>query len=104
MVHCFKRVSQPNTLRGIEMLGFILGRYSQQFQAVVATVLLIPRQTGTPNSCQEISIDPAEGDEPWVLRLAELQAAGELSIGWIHTHPTFTCFFSNVDSHTNALY
>jgi hypothetical protein len=51
MVHCFKRVSQPNTLRGIETLGFILGRYSQQYQAVVATVLLIPRQTGTPNSC-----------------------------------------------------
>ena len=24
------------------------------------------------------------------------------TIGWIHTHPAFTCFFSNVDSHTNA--
>ncbi len=35
----------------------------------------------------------------------EVQFAQELyPLGWIHTHPTQTCFLSSVDVHTHAGY
>jgi proteasome lid subunit RPN8/RPN11 len=53
-----------------------------------------------------VAIDPGDpGEEPWMTKQTELHEMEELkTIGWIHTHPSFTCFFSNVDSHSNALH
>jgi len=73
MIERFKQLAHLNTVRRIETLGFIQGKFSAQHRAVTATALLLPRQTGTAGTCKEVSIDPAQGDEPWLLKLAELQ-------------------------------
>jgi len=106
LIDRFRELSNPNTSRGIETLGYILGKYSQQHRAVTATVLLLPRQAGTREACWVVAIDPGDpGEEPWMTKQTELHEMEELkTIGWIHTHPSFTCFFSNVDSHSNALH
>ena len=73
---------------------------------MTATVLLVPRQGGSREACWDIQVDADGAVEAWLLKQTELQTAdSELkTIGWIHTHPSFTCFFSNMDSHTNADY
>ena len=58
-------------------------------------VLLIPPQTGTPDSCNAtheesiIDFQTTYGLKTW---------------GWIHTHPTQSCFLSSIDLHTHFNY
>jgi proteasome lid subunit RPN8/RPN11 len=104
LIERFKDIAQPNTSNGIETLGYIMGKYSERHRAVTATVLLVPRQGGSREACWDIPVDADGAVEAWLLKQTELQTAdSELkAIGWIHTHPTYTYFFSNVDSHMNA--
>lgn len=56
------------------------------------TTLLIPKQTGTSDTCE--TTHPAE-------ELSFQQAHQVVTLGWIHTHPTQSCFLSSQDLHTH---
>ncbi|CAO3617453.1 unnamed protein product [Mucor hiemalis] len=59
------------------------------------TTLIIPKQTGTPDTCT------TENEE----ELFDIQDKYDLlTFGWIHTHPTQSCFLSSVDLHTHCSY
>ncbi|KAJ6501335.1 hypothetical protein DFH09DRAFT_1202673, partial [Mycena vulgaris] len=55
--------------------------------------LLIPKQHATSDTC---TMDEEKG----VLEFTEER--GLITLGWIHTHPTQSCFMSSVDLHTLA--
>ncbi|CAK7563507.1 MAG: hypothetical protein SEPTF4163_001376 [Sporothrix epigloea] len=89
----FLRVAQPNTSNGIETCGILCGKTANN--ALFITCLLIPQQIGTRDSCETTG------------EVATLEYCSEhdlIQIGWIHTHPTQTCFMSSLDMHTHAGY
>ncbi|CAH1764090.1 23711_t:CDS:10 [Entrophospora sp. SA101] len=75
----FIQISAPNTAKNLETCG----------------VLLIPKQISTSDSCTMTN-------EEELLKYVERN--GLLTLGWIHTHPTQTCFMSSMDLHTHSVY
>jgi STAM-binding protein len=59
----------------------------------VVTTLLIPKQHSTSDTC---TMD----EEELVMQFTEERSL--ISLGWIHTHPTQSCFMSSVDLHTHS--
>ncbi|KAG6654534.1 hypothetical protein CIPAW_05G151500 [Carya illinoinensis] len=59
------------------------------------TTLIIPKQESTSSSCQAIN-------EEEVFAIQNEQSL--FPVGWIHTHPSQTCFLSSVDVHTQYSY
>ncbi|GAA6011037.1 hypothetical protein JCM11491_005917 [Sporobolomyces phaffii] len=87
----FLDIARTNTEKNIETCGLLLGRLSRNEFSI--TTLLIPKQEGTPDTCQT-----SHEEEQF-----EFQDANELmTLGWIHTHPTQTAFLSSVDLHMHA--
>jgi STAM-binding protein len=72
------------------MLGGIL-----KSNALFITRLIIPEQTSTSDTCETLNeeelFDYCDKEELMVL-------------GWVHTHPTQTCFMSSRDLHTHVGY
>jgi STAM-binding protein len=89
----FLRIAEPNTKRGLEMCGMLCGSVING--ALFITCLLIPDQTCTSDTCETIN-------ESAMLDYCINEDL--LIIGWIHTHPTQTCFMSSRDLHTQAGY
>ena len=85
----FESIAEPNTSANIETCGFLGGKlYQNQFKI---THLLIPKQSGTSNSCETIN----EED------LVDYMEKNDLiTLGAIHTHPTQAVFMSSIDLHT----
>ncbi|KAK4652830.1 hypothetical protein QC762_512990 [Podospora pseudocomata] len=89
----FLAIAEPNTRRGLEMCGLLCGANINN--ALFITHLVIPDQDCTENTC-----DTRNEADIW-----EFCDKEELiQIGWIHTHPTQTCFLSSRDMHTQASY
>ncbi|KAJ7764152.1 Mov34-domain-containing protein [Mycena maculata] len=96
----FLAIASVNTARNLETCGLLLGREivkgadtpAARARYVIST-LLIPKQHATSDTC---AMDEEEG----VLSFTE--ARGLITIGWIHTHPSQSCFMSSVDLHTHA--
>ncbi|KAJ9145419.1 AMSH-like protease sst2 [Pleurostoma richardsiae] len=89
----FLSLAQPNTRRGLEMCGILCGTAVND--ALFINCLLIPEQKCTSDTCET-------DNEGAVL---EYCMSEDLMIfGWIHTHPTQTCFMSSRDMHTQAGY
>ncbi|KAF7722633.1 hypothetical protein EC973_002905 [Apophysomyces ossiformis] len=89
----FLEIAQPNTQRNIETCGILAGKLRNNILTV--TTLIIPKQTGTSDTCT------TENEE----ELFEFQDKHDLlTFGWIHTHPTQSCFLSSVDLHTHCSY
>ncbi|EPS59442.1 hypothetical protein M569_15365, partial [Genlisea aurea] len=59
------------------------------------TTLIIPKQESTSDSCQTLN-------EEEIFEVQDKRAL--FPLGWIHTHPTQTCFMSSVDLHTHYSY
>ncbi|OAA65346.1 endosome-associated ubiquitin isopeptidase [Niveomyces insectorum RCEF 264] len=89
----FVRLAESNTRRGIETCGILCGTNINN--ALFITCLLIPQQHGTPDTC-ETTNEAATFDF--------FEKEDLLQFGWIHTHPTQTCFMSSRDLHTQAGY
>jgi len=89
----FLSIAEPNTAANIETCGFLAGKISQG--KLVITHLVIPRQSGTPDSCT------TENEEDFLMFLDEHDL---ITLGWIHTHPSQTAFLSSVDLHTHMPY
>ncbi|KAJ0442602.1 putative ubiquitinyl hydrolase 1 [Helianthus annuus] len=93
MMQDFLRVAHENTKRNLETCGVLAGSLkNRNFQI---TTLIIPKQESTSDSCQTLN----EED------IFEVQDKRSLfPLGWIHTHPSQSCFMSSVDLHTHYSY
>lgn len=89
----FVQLAADKTRQGIEMCGLLCGTIVNN--ALFVTCLLIPEQKGTPDTCETIN----ESSYFDFMDKEDL-----VQLGWIHTHPTQTCFMSSRDLHTHAGY
>ncbi|EFN58695.1 hypothetical protein CHLNCDRAFT_34008 [Chlorella variabilis] len=89
----FMRYAVSNTRRGIESCGILAGTLSADDAVFNITTLIVPKQTGTTDTVEMLNEE----------EIFEVQDSRALyPLGWIHTHPTQTCFLSSVDVHTHC--
>ncbi|KZV24424.1 AMSH-like ubiquitin thioesterase 2 [Dorcoceras hygrometricum] len=89
----FLDLASDNTSKNLETCG-VLGAFLES-ETFYVTNLTIPKQEATSNSCQTV-----HEEEIYSIQNEE----SLLPIGWIHTHPSQTCFMSSVDLHTQYIY
>lgn len=91
--HQFLSIALPNTNANLETCGILCGTLISN--ALFISKLVIPEQESTSDTCETINesdlFDYVDGEDLMVL-------------GWIHTHPTQTCFMSSRDLHTHCGY
>lgn len=93
LIQNFLTLAYSNTVSNKETCGILTGKLEQN--KLLITHLLIPQQTGSPDSCLTLN----EKD------IFDFQDYHNLiTLGWIHTHPTQTAFLSSVDLHTHCSY
>ena len=89
----FLSVAQTNTRANLETCGILCGTLIRN--ALFISKLVIPDQESTSDTCETVNesdlFDYVDGEDLMVL-------------GWIHTHPTQTCFMSSRDLHTHCGY
>ncbi|KAI9144633.1 hypothetical protein BKA69DRAFT_1053510 [Paraphysoderma sedebokerense] len=89
----FEMIARKNTERNLETCGILCG--TLRHNILLVTTLLIPKQTSTSDTCTTTNEE----------EMFEYQDKNDLiTLGWIHTHPTQTCFMSSVDLHTHCSY
>lgn len=86
----FLQLAKENTEKDLETCG-TLGAFLKN-ETFYVTTLIVPKQESTSNSCQ------ATNDEE-VFAIQNEQSL--FPVGWIHTHPSQSCFMSSVDLHTH---
>ncbi|GAP92600.1 putative Mov34 MPN PAD-1 family protein [Rosellinia necatrix] len=89
----FLEIASENTKRGLEMCGILCGTAVNN--ALFVRCLLIPEQICTSDTCE------TENEASMLDYCIEEDL---LMLGWIHTHPTQTCFMSSRDLHTQSGY
>ncbi|KAI1131473.1 hypothetical protein F5Y10DRAFT_233733 [Nemania abortiva] len=89
----FLEIASENTRRGLEMCGILCGTAVNN--ALFVRCLLIPEQKCTSDTCE------TENEGSMLQYCVEEDL---LMLGWIHTHPTQTCFMSSRDLHTQSGY
>ncbi|ONM31987.1 AMSH-like ubiquitin thioesterase 3 [Zea mays] len=93
LMECFLRVAESNTKRSLETCGVLAGTLKNR--TFYVTTLIIPKQKSTSDTCE------ATNEE----ELFEVQDTYSLfTLGWIHTHPTQSCFLSSIDVHNHYSY
>jgi STAM-binding protein len=89
----FLSAASSNTRLNLETCGMLCGILKSN--ALFITRLIIPEQTSTSDTCETLNeeelFDYCDKEELMVL-------------GWIHTHPSQTCFMSSRDLHTHVGY
>ncbi|KAG8770067.1 hypothetical protein FRC12_004539 [Ceratobasidium sp. 428] len=93
VIQKFMSIAKPNTLQNRETCGLLLGK--KRGPGFAVTTLLIPRQRATSDTCEMT-------DEVLIMEFQETR--GLITLGWIHTHPTQSCFMSSLDLHTHSGY
>lgn len=89
----FLEVARSNTSNNVETCGVLAGSLKQQ--QLIVTHVILPKQKGTSDSCMTMNEE----------EIFDIQDQLNLiTLGWIHTHPSQTCFLSSVDLHTQAGY
>jgi STAM-binding protein len=89
----FLRYAESNTRRNLETCGMLCGTLISN--ALFISRVVIPEQKNTSDTCEMIN----ESD------FFDYCIAEDLMcLGWIHTHPTQTCFMSSRDLHTHNAY
>ncbi|CAK7326394.1 unnamed protein product [Dovyalis caffra] len=89
----FLRLARTNTEKNLETCGVLAGSLKNRVFHI--TTLIIPKQESTSDSCQTLNEE----------EIFEVQDKLSLfPLGWIHTHPSQTCFMSSVDLHTHYSY
>ncbi|RZB54948.1 AMSH-like ubiquitin thioesterase 3 isoform B [Glycine soja] len=93
MMEEFLRLASENTRKNLETCGVLAGSLKKRVFHI--TTLIIPKQESTSDSCQTLNEE----------EIFEVQDSLSLfPLGWIHTHPSQTCFMSSVDLHTHYSY
>ncbi|XP_072965257.1 AMSH-like ubiquitin thioesterase 1 isoform X1 [Typha angustifolia] len=93
MMDSFMRFAKSNTDRNLETCGILAG--SLKNRIFYLTALVIPKQESTSDSCQTTNEEEV---------FDYLDKNSLFSLGWIHTHPTQSCFMSSIDLHTHYSY
>lgn len=89
----FLALAEDNTNKDLETCG-VLGAFLRGGIFYVTT-LIIPKQESSSNSCQALN-------EEEIFFLQNEQSL--FPVGWIHTHPSQSCFMSSIDLHTQFSY
>ncbi|CAG8696404.1 16808_t:CDS:2, partial [Funneliformis caledonium] len=89
----FIKIAAGNTLKNLETCGVLFGTLAKNVFSI--TTLIIPKQTATSDTCTMTN-------EEELIEYAEEK--GLMLQGWIHTHPSQTCFMSSMDLHTHSSY
>ncbi|KAJ7980333.1 AMSH-like ubiquitin thioesterase [Quillaja saponaria] len=93
MMDDFLRLARENTQKNLETCGVLAGSLKNRVFHI--SMLIIPKQESTSDSCQTLNEE----------EIFEVQDNLSLfPLGWIHTHPSQTCFMSSVDLHTHYSY
>ncbi|KAL8801922.1 MAG: hypothetical protein Q9182_004156 [Xanthomendoza sp. 2 TL-2023] len=91
--HRFLSIALANTKANLETCGILCGTLISN--ALFISKLVIPEQESTSDTCETVNesdlFDYIDGEDLMIL-------------GWIHTHPTQTCFMSSRDLHTHSGY
>ncbi|XXG73675.1 hypothetical protein AAC387_Pa07g2551 [Persea americana] len=93
MMDSFMRLAKSNTDRNLETCGILSG--SLKKRTFYVTSLIIPKQESTSDFCQTTN-------EEEIFDVQDKQSL--FPLGWIHTHPTQSCFMSSIDLHTHYSY
>jgi STAM-binding protein len=89
----FLTIALANTQRNLETCGILCGRLISN--AFFVLKLVIPEQEATSDTCDTVN----------EAALFDYCDANDLmTLGWIHTHPSQTCFMSSRDLHTHGGY
>lgn len=89
----FLKKAEPNTRRNLETCGMLCGTLISN--ALFIQRVVIPEQKSTSDTCETVNENS----------LFEYCSTEDLLLlGWIHTHPTQSCFMSSVDLHTHFGY
>jgi len=91
----FLNIAHPNTLRNLETCAILCGTLISN--ALFINHLIIPDQNSSSDTCDTTE----EGDNAL---FDYCDGADLLVCGWIHTHPSQTCFLSSRDLHTSSGY
>ncbi|ETS73484.1 hypothetical protein PFICI_14430 [Pestalotiopsis fici W106-1] len=89
----FLRLAAHNTQKGLEMCGVLCGTAVNN--ALFVRCLVIPEQRCTSDTCET-------ENEGALFDFCDKEDL--IQLGWIHTHPTQTCFMSSRDLHTQSGY
>ncbi|KAK0587167.1 hypothetical protein LWI29_018561 [Acer saccharum] len=89
----FMKLAKSNTDKNLETCGVLAG--SLKNRKFYVTALIIPKQESTSDSCQATN-------EEEIFEVQDKQSL--FPLGWIHTHPTQSCFMSSIDVHTHYSY
>ncbi|KAF2663475.1 hypothetical protein BT63DRAFT_430320 [Microthyrium microscopicum] len=89
----FLTIALANTERNLETCGILCGELLSN--AFFISKLVIPEQESTSDTCDTVN----EG-----ALFDYCDAENLMTLGWIHTHPTQTCFMSSRDLHTHGGY
>lgn len=93
LLDAFLDLAKDNTSKDLETCG-VLGAFLKEGTYYVTT-LIIPKQDSTSSTCQAVS-------EEEIFAIQNEQSL--FPVGWIHTHPSQSCFMSSVDLHTQYSY
>lgn len=89
----FLKYAEPNTRRNLETCGMLCGTLISN--ALFISKVVIPEQESTSDTCDTVNENA----------LFEYCDSEDLMVlGWIHTHPTQSCFMSSRDLHTQSGY
>ncbi|TKY44723.1 AMSH ubiquitin thioesterase 1 [Spatholobus suberectus] len=89
----FYEACQVEYKKNLETCGVLAGLLKNR--KFYITALIIPKQESTSDSCQTTNEE----------EIFEVQDKRSLfPLGWIHTHPTQSCFMSSIDVHTHYSY
>lgn len=93
VMKAFMDMAKSNTKKNLETCGILAG--SLKNRKFYITALIIPKQESTMNTCNTTN-------EEEIFEVQDKQSL--FPLGWIHTHPTQSCFMSSVDVHTHYSY
>ncbi|TKY60937.1 AMSH ubiquitin thioesterase 1 [Spatholobus suberectus] len=93
MMESFMKLAKSNTDKNLETCGILAGLLKNR--KFYITALIIPKQESTSSSCQATN-------EEEIFEVQDKQSL--FPLGWIHTHPTQSCFMSSIDLHTHYSY
>jgi STAM-binding protein len=91
----FLRYALSNTRRNVETCGILAGSLSPDDARFDVTALIVPKQEGSSDMVCALA-------EEEIFQAQDSRALYPL--GWVHTHPSQTCFLSSIDVHTQCGY
>ncbi|KAJ5124266.1 uncharacterized protein N7515_008091 [Penicillium bovifimosum] len=89
----FLSVAAPNTRANLETCGILCGTLISN--ALFISRVVIPEQVSTSDTCETVN-------ESALFDYCDSEDL--MTLGWIHTHPSQTCFMSSRDLHTHCGY